>query len=154
MLHEFITWLQKRSVEPGSQRALSQSDIARRSGLSQSMINKVMQRRGTASSPATYQRLCAAFWHQWVQFLQEHEELRAQLARDYQWVAPALKAGVERPDSDMAEGTRLLGAIFASDTHKGLVLQQLRAQAAFIGARPSSRSKPRQADSGVRRHRG
>jgi transcriptional regulator with XRE-family HTH domain len=154
MLHAFITWLQQRSVEPGSQRPLSQSDIARRSGLSQSMINKVMQRRGTASSPATYQRLCAAFWHQWVQFLEEHEDMRVRLAKEFQWVAPALKAEAEHADTDMAEGIRLLRAIFSSDTHKGLVLQQLRAQAAFIGARRGAARRPRQADSGTRRSRG
>lgn len=82
VIREFLEWLQDEDPD------LSQSEIARRARLSQSVINKILVKTGSPgndASPDTYRLLAAAFSSRWAQFLKGHPDLRQQLLDQYAW---------------------------------------------------------------------
>lgn len=81
VLRDFIVWL---CTERPS---LSQSEIARRSGISQSFVNKLV-RGGATKEPSThsYARVVSAFEDHWRRFLVEVPEAAEELRERYGWV--------------------------------------------------------------------
>jgi transcriptional regulator with XRE-family HTH domain len=82
VLLKFLTWLIDRDA------TLSQSEIARRAGLSQSAVNKIFKQRGVAQSAETYEALATAFPTQWADFLAEHTRLAEELREQYSFTKP------------------------------------------------------------------
>src|SRR5258708_4127052 len=80
-LTHFLRWLMTTSPE----QAPSQSEVARRSGVSQSEVCKILGHSNTKPRLATIQKLTAAYWTEWCEYLAAHEDIREALARAYRW---------------------------------------------------------------------
>jgi len=63
---------------------LSQTKIARRSGLSQPLIHKILSGMGTPQM-RTYQKLASAFPDEWNDYLQRHPTLQKELGQTFGW---------------------------------------------------------------------
>lgn len=67
----------------------NQSEIARRAGISQSTVNKLLVGHSRQEPvPATYKGICAAFSLEWETFLRSHAEVREHLLETYGWAVP------------------------------------------------------------------
>ena len=64
---------------------LSQTEIARRSGLSQPLIHKILTGMGTPQV-RSYQKLAAAFPEAWNDYLLRHPALQEELVKEFGWV--------------------------------------------------------------------
>jgi transcriptional regulator with XRE-family HTH domain len=73
---------------------LSQTEIARRSGLSQPLIHKILSGMGTPQM-RTYQKLASAFPDAWSEYLQHHPSLRKELSDAFGWATERGEASVE-----------------------------------------------------------
>lgn len=131
-LYRFLAWLL------GRQPDLSQSEIGRKAGLSQSMINKVMRQRGTAWPDAkTFRGVAGAYWREWVLFLETHPDVQRQLDEEFAWARGALPpAGTaEAPSQELAEARQTLTDLFSSGdrARQGFILDMLRAAMKHTG---------------------
>lgn len=78
---------------------LSQTEIARRSGLSQPLIHKILSGMGTPQM-RTYQKLASAFPDAWRDYLQRHPALKKELGEAFGWATERGDPNVdERPDT-------------------------------------------------------
>ena len=78
---------------------LSQTEIARRSGLSQPLIHKVLSGLGTPQV-RSYQKLASAFPEAWNDYLLRHPSLREDLSKAFGWVSRGEEINVvARPDN-------------------------------------------------------
>jgi len=73
---------------------LSQTEIARRSGLSQPLIHKILSGMGTPQM-RTYQKLASAFPDAWTDYLQRHPALQKDLSEAFGWATERGEANVE-----------------------------------------------------------
>lgn len=80
-LPQFLRWLLKSYPE----KARSQSDVSRRSGVSQSEIYKVIGNAHTRPRLDTIQKITSAYWIEWQEFLGRHEAVRKFLEFEYRW---------------------------------------------------------------------
>lgn len=144
ILAEFLQWLM---AHPQHKRAApSQSDIARKSGLSQSLVNKLLGGIHHAPVLDTYQKLTASYRLEWQDFLETHPRVREELSRAYGWATGHLEDGSPSdPQARSAQG--YLAAIFQTgdETMKAMVVQLLRTQADFAQGPPPAKRKVRAA---------
>ena len=85
---------------------LSQTEIARRSGLSQPLIHKILSGMGTPQM-RTYQKLASAFPDAWIDYLQHHPALRKDLSEAFGWAT-------ERGEPNLEARRDVLGLFEAS----------------------------------------
>jgi transcriptional regulator with XRE-family HTH domain len=77
----------------------SQSEIARRAGVSQAVVNKILVGNSSREpAPATYKGICTAFSVEWEEFLLSHAESRENLRETYGWAIPARLTGQRSED--------------------------------------------------------
>lgn len=138
ILQTFVVWLQNEKPD------LTQSAIARRSGLSQSLIYKLvagMQRQETSSE--TTRALVEAYPQEWTEFLRRHPEARQQLRERYGW-ARVTSPSTENHgfgDARLGEAVAAFRQILtAGGDVADLALMQLRHLAAFSQRRTPHRS--------------
>jgi transcriptional regulator with XRE-family HTH domain len=75
---------------------LSQTEIAKRSGLSQPLIHKILSGMGTPQM-RTYQKLASAFPDSWRSYLQRHPTLQKELGEAFGWATERGKLDAEQP---------------------------------------------------------
>src|SRR5436190_23075470 len=80
-LPNFLKWLM--ATFPTD--APSQSAIARRCGVSQSEIYKILSHTHTKPRLPTIQKITLAYWTEWQQYLTAHRQIREALALAYRW---------------------------------------------------------------------
>ncbi len=73
---------------------LSQTEIARRSGLSQPLIHKILSGMGTPQM-RTYQKLASAFPDAWSDYLQHHPAFQKELSETFGWATERGEASAE-----------------------------------------------------------
>ena len=73
-------------LELSKREDLSQTEIAKRSGLSQPLIHKILSGMGTPQM-RTYQKLASAFPDEWSDYLQRHPTLQKELGQTFGWAA-------------------------------------------------------------------
>ena len=73
---------------------LSQTEIARRSALSQPLIHKILSGMGTPQM-RTYQKLASAFPDAWTDYLRRHPALQKDLSEAFGWATESGEANVE-----------------------------------------------------------
>jgi len=71
-------------LELSKREDLSQTEIAKRSGLSQPLIHKILSGMGTPQM-RTYQKLASAFPDEWSEYLQRHPTLQKELRQTFGW---------------------------------------------------------------------
>lgn len=80
VLREFLGYLQ------ASDPKLTQSEVGRRAGISQSVVNKILHGRGVGwPCIETYRSLAEAFPDEWRTFLAAHALYREALQRTFAW---------------------------------------------------------------------
>jgi transcriptional regulator with XRE-family HTH domain len=80
---------------------LSQTEIARRSGLSQPLIHKILSGMGTPQM-RTYQKLASAFPDAWSDYLHRHPALQKELGEAFGWATERGELNVaERRDASI-----------------------------------------------------
>jgi transcriptional regulator with XRE-family HTH domain len=88
-------------LELTSKHDLSQTEIAKISGLSQPLIHKILSGMGTPQM-RTYQKLASAFPDSWRGYLQRHPTLQKELGEAFGWAT-------ERGKPDVEEALNTLG---------------------------------------------
>lgn len=84
ILRMFLQWLLVQHPDT------SQSEIARRAGLSQSVVNKILVQTGNREpDPETYRALASTYEPDWTQFLREHPSASRELWSLYGWALAA-----------------------------------------------------------------
>ena len=71
-------------LELSKREDLSQTEIAKRSGLSQPLIHKILSGMGTPQM-RTYQKLASAFPDEWSEYLQRRPTLQKELRQTFGW---------------------------------------------------------------------
>ena len=87
---------------------LSQTEIAKQSGLSQPLIHKILTGMGTPQVQS-YQKLASAFPKAWDDYLRRHPALQEELRKAFGWVTRVgeIDAGTRKSDVELFE--RILG---------------------------------------------
>jgi transcriptional regulator with XRE-family HTH domain len=101
ILRGFVLELTKR-------HDLSQTEIAKRSGLSQPLIHKILTGMGTPQVQS-YQKLASAFPEAWNDYLLRHPALQEDLSKAFGWVNRAGGIDVGARQDDLALLERVLG---------------------------------------------
>jgi transcriptional regulator with XRE-family HTH domain len=127
LLREFIEYLLARDPHA------SQAGLARRCGLSQSVINKLILEAGTRRPDVeTFQKLASGFPMDWAEFLEAHPDARQQIIEFFRFALPFdTPSKAQEGDRELSEATRLLEIVFKSSppaTREALLIQ-LRSQA-------------------------
>jgi transcriptional regulator with XRE-family HTH domain len=83
-------------LELHKKQGLSQTEIARRSELSQGLIYKILAGIGT-SQMRTYQKLASSFPDEWSDYLRRHPGFRRELGDAFGWATNSTRPGTSRP---------------------------------------------------------
>lgn len=131
VLKSFIEYLQERYPD------LTQSGLARKAGVSQGLINKIVLGGNTTEpDPKTFRMIAESHLLDWQDFLRGRPNFSKSISEEFHWVETALerdKKDAPAPlDRDMAEALDLMKSIFADPGMKAGVLGSLRAQASLM----------------------
>ncbi len=83
-------------LELHKKQGLSQTEIAKRSELSQGLIYKILAGIGT-SQMRTYQKLASSFPDAWSDYLRRHPAFRRELGDAFGWATAPTRPGTSRP---------------------------------------------------------
>lgn len=155
VLGPFISWLLET-------KNLSQSDVMRRTGVSQGWISRMISgsSRGEEGSLTTAGRLLQVFQDEWAEYLASHPAARKELEQRFGWLLPrsqrvrTMPAPARRHPA-MAEAIEYLNTAFSvqQPSYHQFVLAQLRTLAEHARTlAPSAKASSAQ-DHGRRRRK-
>jgi len=154
----FLKWL----TEPGRRNAPNQSEVARKSRISQSWINKAILGGFTRFPDAEVcHKLFSAYPDEWTAYLRSHPAAAKEVRAVFDWALvttqPARPAGVS---PELEQALAYLQTIFTAPGVANVIMLQLKAQADHVAGfsaeppaslvapkrrRPASRSTARRA---------